>query len=140
MPVKAQGMRLEKMRPLQTIVALMLASLLLASMANAYELVMFRRAGCPWCGAWDREIGPVYPKTDVGRKVPLRLVDLDRNDMSGFKLKSPIRFTPTFVVVDDGHEVARIEGYPGEDFFWGRLESVLASEIGRRPAFESERP
>ena len=35
-----------------------------ASAADALELVMFRRAGCPWCATWDREIGPIYGKTD----------------------------------------------------------------------------
>jgi thioredoxin-related protein len=120
---------MREMRPPQTIVAVVLASMLLASLANAYELIMFRRAGCPWCSAWDREIGPIYPRTDVGRKVPLRLLDLDRDGMAGFELRSPIRFTPTFVVVDDRREVGRIEGYPGEDFFWGRLESLVAGGL-----------
>ena len=42
------------------------------------ELLMYRRAGCPWCAAWDREIGPVYPKTEIGRRLPVRFVDLDK--------------------------------------------------------------
>ena len=28
-------------------------------------------------------------------------------------------------LVDDGRELSRIEGYPGEDFFWGLLEMML---------------
>ena len=40
-------------------------------------------------------------------------------------LKSAIRYTPTFVLVEDGQEKARIEGYPGEFFFWPRLENLL---------------
>ena len=34
------------------------------------ELLMFRRAGCSYCLTWDRAIGPVYPKSDVGRRAP----------------------------------------------------------------------
>ena len=34
-------------------------------------------------------------------------------------------FTPTFVLVREGRELARIEGYPGEDFFWGLLAAML---------------
>ncbi len=34
-------------------------------------------------------------------------------------------FTPTFVLVENGVELARIEGYPGEDFFWGLLGMIL---------------
>jgi hypothetical protein len=93
--------------------------------ALSAELVMYRRAGCPYCLAWDREIGPVYPKTDIGKQTPLRQVHLDRGKDTSVELKSPIRFTPTFVVVEDGREKARIEGYPGEFFFWGVLEKLL---------------
>ena len=93
--------------------------------ALSAELVMYRRAGCPYCLTWDREIGPIYPKTEVGQKLPLRQVHLDRGKDTSVVLKSPIRFTPTFVIVEHGKETARIEGYPGEFFFWGVLEKLL---------------
>jgi len=93
--------------------------------ASALELLMFRRAGCPWCAAWDREIGPIYGKTDVGRRLPIRFIDLERANERKLALESPVRFTPTFVLVDEDREIARIEGYPGEDFFWGALERLL---------------
>lgn len=99
--------------------------LLLPAFASAAELVMYRRAGCPYCAAWDRNIGPVYPKTDTGRRVPIRLVDLDDDRGPKIALKSRILFTPTFVLVDGGREIGRIEGYAGEDFFWGLLERLL---------------
>ena len=86
---------------------------------------MFRRAGCPWCATWDREIGAIYGKTDVGRRAPVRFIDLDRANEATLVLRSPVRFTPTFVLVDEDHEIGRIEGYPGEDFFWGLLERLL---------------
>ena len=89
---------------------------------------MYRRAGCPWCAAWDRDIGPIYAKTEIGRRLPVRSFDLDRGRDTVAHLKSPVLFTPTFVVLDDGREVGRIEGYPGEDFFWGRLENLLPKE------------
>ena len=95
-----------------------------ASAAAAMELLMFRQAGCPWCAVWDREVGPVYPKTEVGQRAPVRFVDLGQaRDTVG--LKSPVRFTPTFVLFDDGREIGRIEGYPGQDFFWGLLENLV---------------
>ena len=50
---------------------------------------------------------------------------LDRGKDNSVVLKSPVRYTPTFVVVEDGKEKARIEGYPGEFFFWGVLEKLL---------------
>jgi hypothetical protein len=102
-----------------------LALLASAVPALSAELVMYRRAGCPYCLAWDREIGSIYPKTEFAQKLPLRHVHIDRGKDSSVVLKGPIRYTPTFVVVEDGKEKARIEGYPGEFFFWGVLEKLL---------------
>jgi hypothetical protein len=99
--------------------------MLWTSFASAAELLMFRRDGCPWCEAWDREIGPVYGKTEVGRRAPLRMVEI-RRDRDPVLLKSRIIYTPTFVLVDAGREVARIEGYSGDHFFWGQIEGLVA--------------
>ena len=85
---------------------------------------MYRRTGCSWCQAWDEAIGPACPKSDLGRLLPLRAVDLDRDPPPAVALARPVRITPTFVLIDDGREVGRIEGYPGEDFFWGLLEKL----------------
>jgi thioredoxin-related protein len=117
------------MRHLPFVVAALLLALG-ASGAAAMELVMFRQGGCPWCAAWDREIGPIYPKTDIGQRLPVRFIDISRaRDFEG-EFKSPIRFTPTFVLLDGGREIGRIEGYPGQDFFWARLENLVPKPAG----------
>lgn len=100
------------------------AVLLAASVADAAELVMFRRDGCPWCAKWDREIGPIYPKTEFSRRAPLRQINLDREHGASI-VHGPILYTPTFVLVEAGREVGRIEGYPGDEFFWPRLRALL---------------
>lgn len=105
--------------------AALLSVLIQVLPAQAAELVMYRTAGCPYCAAWDRAIGPIYPKTDIGKRAPLRHADIGSRNLPGVVLKSPVRFTPTFVLVDDGRELGRIEGYPGEDFFWGLLERLM---------------
>ena len=92
---------------------------LIASNAVAAGLVLF----------WNRTIGPIYPKSEVGRRAPLRRVALGDGVPAGLTLKGPIRYTPTFVLVEDGREVDRIEGYSGEDFFWARIEAL----VGRLP-------
>ena len=108
--------------------ALLLPGLLAgAARAEAAELLMYRRDGCPWCRAWDEAVGPAYLKSDLGRLLPLRAVDLDRDPPPAVALAHPVRFTPTFVVVNEGREVGRIEGYPGEDFFWGLLDRLARS-------------
>jgi len=35
------------------------------------------------------------------------------------------RFTPVFVLVDNGREFGRIRGYPGDTFFWGLLAGLI---------------
>ena len=103
----------------------LIAAVMLAGAAEAAELVMVRGAGCPWCARWDREIGPIYPKTEIGRRAPLRMVEFDRGGVRGLRTRGPIRYTPTFLLVDNAEEVGRIEGYPGEAFFWGLLERLM---------------
>ena len=99
-------------------------TIMLAQAANAAELIMYRRDGCPWCAKWDREIGPIYPKTDLNQRAPLRLINLD-HDRDLPITHGAIRYTPTFVLADNGREVGRIEGYPGEDYFWPRVTNLL---------------
>jgi hypothetical protein len=96
-----------------------------AAAGSQRALVMYRRVGCPWCKAWDRDIGAIYPRSDLGALFPLREVDLDREGDGGVDLARPVRYTPTFVLVADNRERARIEGYPGEDIFWMRLDLLV---------------
>ena len=78
-----------------------------------------------WCEVWDREIGPIYPKTKEGQFAPLINVDLAQS-IDDSRIENPVVYTPTFVLVENGLEIARIEGYPGEDFFWTLLEEILS--------------
>lgn len=95
--------------------------------ARAAELVMVEEPGCVWCAQWERDLGAIYPKTPEGQYAPLAKIGLraTRGGDLGFTLVRPVSFTPTFLLVENGAELARIEGYPGEDFFWGLLEQML---------------
>ncbi len=99
--------------------------LALAGPAAAAELVMVEEAGCPWCARWDAEIAHAYPRTDEGRTAPLRRIELNGPRPEDIAFDAPLRVTPTFVLVDEGEEVARIEGYPGDEFFWHLLRQML---------------
>lgn len=93
--------------------------------AQAAELVMIEEPGCPWCKAWHREIGEAYPLTDEGKRAPLRRVDLTDPWPADLSDVKKARVTPTFILVDAGKEVARLRGYPGENFFWPLLGEML---------------
>lgn len=94
--------------------------------AEGWRLLMVEQAGCLYCARWHAEVGDAYELTPEGRAAPL--VRVERRDPlpEGVTLRRPAVFTPTFVLLDaGGHERARIEGYPGEDFFWGLLGRML---------------
>lgn len=93
--------------------------------AIAAELIMFDESGCPWCERWEEEIGVIYDKTAEGKRAPLRRLDVHDPLPEDLELASRPHFTPTFILVDNGREIDRIEGYPGEDFFWGLLAIML---------------
>ena len=99
---------------------------LVAHPLAAAELVMVEETYCHWCERWNEEIGVVYDKTDEGERAPLRRVDISDPIPEDLTFKSRPNYTPTFILVDDGREVGRIEGYPGEDFFWPLLGQLLA--------------
>lgn len=94
-----------------------------AAWADTY-LLMAEENGCFWCAKWNEEIAHIYPKSDEGRTAPLQRYDLKR-DTPDVAFIRPVHFTPTFILVTDGVEVGRIEGYPGEDFFWGLLARMF---------------
>ena len=90
----------------------------------AADLVMVEQEGCHWCAKWNEEISHIYPNTDEGRRAPLRRVNL-RALPDDIAFESKPVFTPTFVLVDDGKELARMEGYAGDEFFWFLLNKML---------------
>jgi len=40
----------------------------------------------------------------------------------------PVVFTPTFILIKNSSEISRVEGYIGDDLFWGMLEVMLKRE------------
>jgi len=89
------------------------------------RLLMLDQAACEWCARWDAEVGTVYARTAEGKQAPLLRVSIHGPLPEGVVLARTARFTPTFVLLDDGVEIDRIEGYPGEDFFYGLLQRML---------------
>ncbi len=117
-------------RLLATLVSLVL--LALASLpASAAELVMFDRKGCPWCAKWHAEIGVEgYARAPEARSAPLRVYLIGTPMPADIKQLKPIIGTPTFVLMDNGVEIDRFEGYPGKSVFFGRLQLALDKLTG----------
>ena len=105
---------------LASITALWMAT---TAFAEPY-LLMAEEDGCYWCERWNKEISAIYPKTPEGHAAPLQRADIHDLPKS-VSFERRVHFTPTFILIDKDKEIARIEGYPGEDFFWGLLGMML---------------
>jgi thioredoxin-related protein len=100
-------------------------TLTMVTSAFAVQLVMVEQKGCHYCEAWLDDIGPAYPKTDEGKFAPLMRRDISLGAPEGGAFQRRVNFTPTFILMDKDAEIGRIEGYPGEDFFWPLLNKLL---------------
>src|SRR5712671_4962430 len=118
------------------LISILLVTLLLAPAARSAELVMFEQKGCVWCQRFDREIAPAYDRTTEGKRAPLRRQDIKQPIAAELAFIKRERFTPVFVLIDEGREIGRIRGYPGDTFFWG----LLANLIERLDRGESSAP
>jgi hypothetical protein len=91
------------------------------------RLVMLERHDCPWCRRWLREVGEAsWNLSDLGRRAPLRRVDVGQGMPADLRYVANWRFTPTFVLVVGEREVGRIIGYQADLFFWQQAEALLA--------------
>lgn len=104
-----------------------------AKPVTAAELIMFEQKGCVWCARFNAEIAPAYSKTEEGQMAPLRRVDIHEPIPEDLKELTIDRFTPTFVIVEDGKEIGRIRGYPGDEFFWFLINGLIA-DLPDQPA------
>jgi hypothetical protein len=77
------------------------------------QLLMFEEPGCVWCARWNEDVGGEYPITPEGQLAPLTRLQTPRPTSRKCQPASRPRYTPTFVVLQDGTEIGRIEGYPG---------------------------
>ncbi len=102
-----------------------LAALAVAAEARAAELVMMEQPSCPWCARFDAEIAPAYANTPEGQIAPLRRVNIIGTWPADLQGIAPSHFTPTFVLIDNGTEMTRMRGYPGDQFFWFLLDEML---------------
>ena len=108
-------------------------SLGLTSISSAETtLVMVEQDGCVYCQRWHSEVGEIYPLTDFAASAPLRIVDL-RDLPDDLTFETRVVFTPTFVLVEDGQEIARAEGYVGDELFWMHME-LLSRQLAEHHA------
>jgi thioredoxin-related protein len=112
---------------IKLIFLILTTSLNFSHAADKYNLVYVEQEGCIYCEIWDEEISSIYPKTTEGSIAPLMRVDIADYEQNLISV-NPVVFTPTFILTKNSKEISRIEGYIGDDLFWGMLEVMLKRE------------
>lgn len=95
--------------------------------AQPQRLLMVGRDGCIHCRAWHAQIGPGYADSAAGKAAPLLIVDMDGPWPDGLVLARRPFVTPTFILLNGGVEVARVEGYALPERFYPAINDMLAT-------------
>ena len=80
---------------------------------------------CPFCAAWERDVGQLYDKTPYGVAAPLRRIDFADVAQQMPFLKPKIVGTPNFVILEANQEIGRIQGYSDAEMFYWQLSEYL---------------
>ena len=92
------------------------------------KLLMITADYCIYCQIWEKEIGKIYPKTEISKSFPLERIELDEylfdNDISDTN-NYETKITPTFVFYRGNNEIGRNTGYSSAEMFWWQVEEIL---------------
>ena len=89
-------------------------------------LLMITDKTCLICMVWEKQIGKIYPKTEIANKFPLSRIEMnDFVNYSKHKIKKT-NITPTFIFIRNNNEQGRIEGYTSPEMFWWQVDEIVA--------------
>ena len=108
---------------------------LFASQALAKELLVLSGDKSQNSERWKNEVLPEYPKSEVGKNLPAKIVVIQGNNFPEWLAKAmtedrvgEIVGTPTFIIWDEGtkKEMGRVEGYTQKSKFYSQLSEAMA--------------
>ena len=93
-----------------------------AARSASRVLIYIYSPECGACRQFDREVGPIYSKTDESVALPLERVLIDDWQADQHQLvdcaSAEVIGTPTFLQIQDCRELDRITGYSDAELFW----------------------
>ena len=107
---------------------LLLIVILLLSIKPSFadnKLLMITADYCIYCQIWEKEIGKIYPKTDISKIFPLEKIELDEQSISSESVNYETKITPTFIFFKEKEEIGRIIGYSSAEMFWWQVDEIL---------------
>ena len=90
------------------------------------QLIMVTSDHCPYCQAWELDVGAVYDRSPYAPTLPLTRVDIGREMPRDVTIKKLIVGTPTFLIIHNGQEIDRQSGYVDAEMFWWWLSEYAA--------------
>jgi len=132
---------------MKKIVLALILSLSLVSTSFAAELIMFSTKTCGYCRAFLKEVAPTYAQSEYAKLLPLRIISMDEAHAPKWFDRAydeqridPIVGTPTFVVFNNGHEVARLMGYLSKEDFYKDIGGFYTKNLERLRATAGQNP
>ena len=92
------------------------------------KLLMITADYCVYCQIWEKEIGEIYPKTDISKDFPLERIKLDDDSIKNEPNNYETKITPTFVFLREKEEIGRITGYSSAEMFWWQVDEILGRD------------
>ena len=128
------------------IIALILL-LSLVSTSFATELIMFSTKTCGYCRAFLKEVAPTYAQSKYAKLLPLRIISMDEAHAPKWFDRAydeqridPIVGTPTFVVFNNGNEVARLMGYLSKEDFYKDIDGFYNKNLEKLQKTAGQNP
>ena len=90
------------------------------------RLIMVTSDYCPSCQAWELDVGKVYDKSPYATTLPLTRVEIGSKMPRGVTFQKPVVGTPTFLIIHNGQEIGRQNGYIDAEMFWWWLSEYTA--------------
>ena len=90
------------------------------------RLIMVTSDYCPSCQAWELDVGKVYDKSPYAITLPLTRVEIGSKMPGGVTFQKPVIGTPTFLIIYNGQEIGRQNGYIDAEMFWWWLSEYTA--------------
>ena len=90
------------------------------------RLIMVTSDYCPSCQAWELDVGKVYDKSPYATTLPLTRVEIGSKMPGDVTFQKPVVGTPTFLIIHNGQEIGRQNGYIDEEMFWWWLSEYTA--------------
>ena len=95
--------------------------------AATQELIVLEAPNCIYCRIFRRDVLPSYQKSKRAGELPIRFLDLNDPAADKLKLSSTVTIVPTVVLMRDGAEAGRIDGYTGPEAFFQSVARMLGS-------------